>query len=95
MAVFGSVARGDFNVWSDVDVLVVADALPERWLDRLAVLAERAPPGVSALGWTPDEWAQEVARRNPIATEVLGHGVVVSGTLPPSVAPPSAMQAAR
>lgn len=37
--VFGSVARGDFNLWSDIDVLVVADNLPERWLDRLGRLA--------------------------------------------------------
>ena len=28
--VIGSVARGDFNVWSDVDVLVVSEALPSR-----------------------------------------------------------------
>jgi len=28
-AVVGSVARGDFNVWSDVDVVVVANADPE------------------------------------------------------------------
>ncbi len=40
--VFGSVARGDFNVWSDIDVLVVADHLPERWLDRIDVLG--SPP---------------------------------------------------
>ena len=26
----GSVARGDFNVWSDVDVVLVVDELPER-----------------------------------------------------------------
>jgi uncharacterized protein len=41
----GSVARGDFNVWSDVDVLVVADDLPERLPDRLALLAADAPRG--------------------------------------------------
>jgi hypothetical protein len=28
-AVVGSVARGDFNVWSDVDVVVVSDDVPE------------------------------------------------------------------
>lgn len=31
---FGSVARGDFNLWSDVDVLVVSDALPAHPLAR-------------------------------------------------------------
>lgn len=45
--VFGSVARGHFNLWSDIDVLVVADNLPERWLDRLGRLA---PLGKNAAG---------------------------------------------
>ncbi len=81
VVVFGSVARGDFNVWSDIDVLVVADGVPERWLDRLALLAERAPSGVSALAWTPAEWAHQLGRRNPIATEAAGAGVVVRGAL--------------
>ncbi|MDQ2728254.1 MAG: nucleotidyltransferase domain-containing protein [Actinomycetota bacterium] len=82
VVVFGSVARGDFNAWSDVDVLVVADALPRRWLDRLARLVDRASPGISALAWSPAEMAREVARGNPIAVEVMTLGVVVRGTLP-------------
>lgn len=82
VVVFGSVARGDFNLWSDIDVLVVADHLPERWLDRLGQLADLAPPGVSALAWTPAELAAKVAQRDPIATEVLHRGVVVAGSLP-------------
>ena len=42
----GSVARGDFNVWSDIDVVVVAESLPERLRDRLALLhAYRTEPG--------------------------------------------------
>jgi hypothetical protein len=82
VAVFGSVARGDFNAWSDIDVLVVADDLPERWLDRLGLLAERAPAGVSAMAWTSAEWAQELARHNPIAAEVLDTGVIIRGAPP-------------
>ena len=33
--VAGSAARGDFNVWSDVDVVIVAEGLPERIPDQL------------------------------------------------------------
>lgn len=84
VVVFGSVARGDFNVWSDIDVLVVADGVPEQWLDRLSLLSERAPPGVSALAWTSAEWFHELGRHNPIATEALESGVVVRGALPAS-----------
>ncbi len=37
--VVGSVARGDFNLWSDLDVLVVADGLPAGGRDRLDLVA--------------------------------------------------------
>ena len=46
-AVAGSVARGDFNVWSDVDVVVVAPGLPERAPDGLRLLGADAPAGSS------------------------------------------------
>ena len=41
----GSVARGDFNLWSDVDVVIVADELPDRFLERVDMFSDR-PPGV-------------------------------------------------
>jgi predicted nucleotidyltransferase len=46
-AVVASVARGDFNVWSDVDVVVVAEGLPERAPERGAVLGEDVPAASS------------------------------------------------
>jgi uncharacterized protein len=52
-AVVGSVARGDFNVWSDVDVLVVAEGLPERTPDRGSLLVADAPGGVQPVGSPP------------------------------------------
>lgn len=80
--VFGSVARGDFNVWSDVDVLVVADGLPDRPHERIGLLLEGAPAGVQPVAWTPDEFARESARGNPIAREAVERGVVLVGRLP-------------
>lgn len=81
VVVFGSVARGDFNLWSDVDVLVVADALPDRLLDRLDLLRP-VVPGVQAVAWTPEELAHRLARRDPIAVEAYTSGVLVRGALP-------------
>lgn len=34
---YGSMARGDYNVWSDIDFLVISDELPENPLKRLIV----------------------------------------------------------
>ncbi len=79
--VVGSVARGDFNVWSDVDVLIVARHLPERDPDRLRLLLELAPAGVQPVGWTPEELRMGLARGNPIAKEALRDGVTLRGSL--------------
>jgi predicted nucleotidyltransferase len=75
--VAGSVARGDFNVWSDVDVVIVADDLPERVPDRMAVLMADAPPRVQPVGFTPAEFERARARRNPLVIEALERGVVL------------------
>lgn len=82
VVVFGSVARGDFNKWSDLDVLVVARGLPETARERIEVLMVDAPPGLQPIGWTPEELAERRQRRDPIATECDALGVVVFGALP-------------
>jgi predicted nucleotidyltransferase len=84
VVVVGSVARGDFNKWSDTDVLVVARALPAGARARLELLHAGAPPGVQPVAWTPDELAQRRQRRDPIAVEADAVGVVVYGRLPPA-----------
>lgn len=83
--VFGSVARGDFNKWSDLDVLVVARGLPSDARARLEVLMQDAPPGLQAIGWTPAELVARRLRNDPIARECEAAGVVVFGQLPPRV----------
>lgn len=79
--VVGSVARGDFNRWSDLDVLVIADDLPGRWLDRCDRMAP-VPPGLQAIAWTPAELAARRRRRDPITVEAETIGMVVWGELP-------------
>ena len=78
-AVVGSVARGDFNVWSDVDVLVVADGLPERIPDRLRLLGAQAPAGVEPVGFTPAELEAARGGGNPLIDELGESGVVLFG----------------
>lgn len=78
-AVVGSVARGDFNVWSDIDVIVIADALPERVLERQTLMIECVPPGVQAVAFTPAEFHAAVAKGNRLAREALDSGVPLAG----------------
>jgi hypothetical protein len=77
--VVGSVARGDFNVWSDIDVVVVAEGLPERAVDRLGLLLEGAPVGVQPVGFSKSEFRHALAKRNRLAHEALEGGVVLLG----------------
>lgn len=78
-AVVGSVARGDFNVWSDVDVVVIGEDLPPRIPDRASLLGEDAPAGVEPIGFTPDEFREAVSRGDPHAREAMGPGVILAG----------------
>lgn len=78
--VHGSVARGDFNLWSDVDVLVVAERLPERFLGRIDALGRR-PPRVQPLAWTPEEWCDRRYAGDPIVVESARCGVWLAGSV--------------
>ncbi len=77
--VFGSVARGDFNQWSDIDLLVIAEDLPADALTRLDALGPR-PARVQPIAWTLDEWRTQLDRKNPITVEAVAKGVWVSGS---------------
>ena len=77
VVVAGSVARGDFHDGSDIDVLVVSDALPPHPLRRAELLLEVAEGGVEPKGLTLDELPRELARGNPLVVEALSRGVVV------------------
>ena len=79
--VIGSVARGDFNRWSDTDVLVIAEHLSPEWRERNTAIGS-TPPGVQVIAWTPADFAARSQRGDPIAVEAAGPGVAVWGALP-------------
>jgi len=81
--VFGSYARGDFNTWSDIDVLVISDQLPDDSRARLDLLWRHVDEGVSPVGWTVEEHDARRRMRDPIAVEADAVGVAVVGALPP------------
>lgn len=79
--VHGSVARGDFNIWSDVDVLVVCDCLPDHPLKRLDVLFSDIISPVEPKGFTVGEFHIEVGKGNRIIADSLIHGIVIRDDL--------------
>ena len=52
----GSYARRDFNLWSDVDVIIVSEAFNDvRLLDRYELVKELLPDKAEPILWTPRE----------------------------------------
>lgn len=83
VVVIGSVARGDWNQWSDIDTLVIAESLPPDGRARLERTVRSDHPGVQGVAWTPGELVQRRQRRDPMAVEADEVGVTVWGRLPP------------
>ncbi|MDQ7794291.1 MAG: nucleotidyltransferase domain-containing protein [bacterium] len=79
VVVTGSVARGDFNLWSDLDLIVIADDLPPHPLDRSELLYSVATGGVEPRGYTVAEFTHLLERGVPWAKEIRDQGVVVTG----------------
>ena len=80
-SVAGSVARGDFNLWSDIDVVVVAENLPAQTPDRMTVLMEEVFPRVQPVGYTIDEFRTALQKRNPLVCEAVEKGVLLVGDM--------------
>lgn len=75
---FGSVASGDMNEGSDVDLLVVA-GFTESFLDRIKTLLELNNLGLplEPVGYTPGEFGQMREEGNPFILTVLETGRVL------------------
>lgn len=79
--VVGSVARGDFNLWSDIDVVVVADGLPAHPLERSRLLYDLVEGGLEPKGYTVAEFRRLLAQGHPLAVEVMEKGIVLQDEL--------------
>ena len=69
--VYGSVVRGDFHRGSDIDILVISDALPEGVLERLKVLYSIATGREEPKGYRLAEFERMRARRHPTIVAAL------------------------
>lgn len=64
IVLYGSVARGDFNRASDIDVLVVSDNLPKDFMKRFDILLEKAHGGLEPKGYTTAEFFALARKKN-------------------------------
>ena len=75
---FGSLAAGQVDEWSDLELVVIADtdlSFHERTQQILRSVRPQA--GIDVLVFTPVEWAEMSIQRRFIQAEILSKGQVV------------------
>ncbi len=75
----GSYARGDFNLWSDVDIVIVSNDLKGSPLERLKEI--EYPPGFEVIPLTTDELQILLRKNNPIALDIKHYGIILRDDL--------------
>lgn len=75
--VYGSVARGTFKAWSDTDVFVVAERLPDHPLQRWDLLYRYAADGVEPKAWTREEFLARLEKNDAQLLAMLRDRIVL------------------
>lgn len=74
----GSYARGDFNAWSDIDLVVIGE-FKEKVVDRLMNLG--VPHRFEVIPLTPEEAVRGAEKGNPLIVELVDRGVTLRDDL--------------
>lgn len=74
----GSYSRGDFNLWSDIDIVLISD-FTGNILERLKKLD--FPSGYEVIPLTFDEFRHMLSKKNPICMELKSSGVTLRDDL--------------
>jgi predicted nucleotidyltransferase len=70
---FGSLARGDYGVGSDADVVVIVKVAARPWMERpLELDPPRLPVSADLLVYTVEEWQEIVKRPDRFGGEMRG-----------------------
>jgi len=82
-ALIGSYARGDFNEWSDIDVLLVAERVDEnplrRWDRLIDILVEY--PEIEPIILSRAEFMRQLRLGTPMILELVEKGVILADDL--------------
>jgi predicted nucleotidyltransferase len=75
VVLIGSYARGDFNLWSDVDILLITEFSSKNPLERLKHIDTL--PGYEIIPLTPNEFDRLLQKGDPMAVEAASEGVII------------------
>ena len=78
---YGSLARGDFNERSDIDIIVISSKLPKNYYERanlLYNLIETLDP-IEPIGYTPEEFTEMIKKRHCTTLFAMEEGKALFG----------------
>ncbi len=71
----GSYGRGDFNIWSDIDILIIVDKnLPKNPLKRIDLIQDIINPNVEPHIITLEEYKRLLDKKNPYLLNAIKEG---------------------
>ncbi len=76
----GSLARGDYTAYSDADVVIVSDNVPERPIDRLAEFIDPTLPiDLEPRVYTTREIIKMAEEGMRVVKEIISYGKILAG----------------
>ncbi len=68
--VIGSTARGDFNEWSDIDVVIISNKFPDDPLRRFDLVEKPLRPGIEPIPLRMSDLLRLVRKRAPVVEDM-------------------------
>ena len=76
LILYGSYARGDFNFWSDIDLILISEKfVGKRFIDRYELFEDLLKPGYEIKPYTLDEFTYLASK--PSWSEALKNAVFI------------------
>ena len=76
----GSLARGDYTAYSDADVVIISDNVPERPIDRIVDFIDPSLPiDIDPRVYTTEEILTMAKEGRKIVKEIVNYGKVLAG----------------
>ena len=79
---FGSIARGEANIHSDIDLAVIAPVGWDGRTDLEDAVRTRLGNNCDVLGFTPEDFTRLADTGEPVVREILTDGVALIGSIP-------------
>ena len=75
---YGSLARGDYKKGSDIDIIIVADNLPQKFTDRIELLLCFSAGGpIEPRGYTPHEFLKMIEEAYGTVLDAIAYGIIL------------------